>query len=57
VDADTIAEPRPCTRCTQPCLLSVVGRCATCMADMYFHHTDEYRVWKVEVAAYGTKSS
>ena len=56
-DTDTIAEPRPCTRCTQPCLLSVVGRCADCVADMFFHHAEDYQAFKAEVrATYGTRS-
>lgn len=57
LDADTNAELRPCTRCSEPCLLSVVGRCATCIADLYFNHPDDYRDWKAEVrAVYGAKS-
>ncbi|GAA2542254.1 hypothetical protein GCM10010210_11070 [Pseudonocardia hydrocarbonoxydans] len=54
---DSIAQPRPCVRCSKPCLLWVVGRCADCMADMYFNHPEDYRAFKDDVREeFGTKA-
>ncbi|WP_219415509.1 hypothetical protein [Pseudonocardia nigra] len=48
---DAIAQTHTCTRCAQESLLSVVGRCATCIADMGLRHPDEYQVWKADLNA------
>jgi hypothetical protein len=54
---DAIAQLRPCVRCSKSCLLWVVGRCADCIADMWFRAPDEYRRWKADVAEeFGRKS-
>ena len=49
LDADAIATPHTCVRCSCSCLLAVAGRCADCIADMGLRHSDEYQVWKTEV--------
>jgi hypothetical protein len=51
-----IADKRPCVRCSRLALLSVVGRCPDCVAEMGLRHPDEYEQWKAEVQAeYGRK--
>ena len=52
VDDQAIAEPRTCVRCTRTSLLSVVGRCADCIAQLGLgDETTEYEAWKSEVQA------
>ncbi|GAA1241110.1 hypothetical protein GCM10009609_00850 [Pseudonocardia aurantiaca] len=53
---DPIAGPHACTRCSAESLLSVVGFCAACVADMGLRHPDEYQAFKTDVAkTYGRK--
>jgi hypothetical protein len=53
---DPIAAPHACIRCSGESLLSVVGYCAECVADMGLRHPDEYQTFKVDVATtYGRK--
>jgi hypothetical protein len=57
IDADDpIAAPHVCIRCSTQSLLSVVGYCAECVADMGLRNPDEYQVFKADVAStYGRK--
>jgi hypothetical protein len=57
IDEDnSIAAPHVCTRCSAQSLLSVVGYCAECVADMGLRHPDEYEAFKADVArTYGRK--
>jgi hypothetical protein len=53
---DRIAAPHACIRCSNESLLSVVGYCAECVADMGLRHPDQYEVFKADVAStYGAK--
>jgi hypothetical protein len=53
---DRTAAPHSCTRCSSQSLLSVVGFCAECVADMGLRHPDEYQAFKADVAkTYGRK--
>ncbi|OLT21594.1 hypothetical protein BJF78_08280 [Pseudonocardia sp. CNS-139] len=55
-DLDALAAPHPCSRCGEPAMLSVVGFCAACVADMGLRHPDEYASFKSAVSAtYGRK--
>jgi hypothetical protein len=50
------AAPHVCTRCSAESLLSVVGYCAQCVADIGLRHPDEYETFKADVArTYGAK--
>lgn len=48
---DAIAEPVPCVRCSSGALLTIVGRCANCIADMGLNHPAEREAWRAEVTA------
>lgn len=53
---DRIAAPHSCIRCSTQSLLSVVGYCAECVADMGLRHPDEYQAFKADVTkTYGRK--
>jgi hypothetical protein len=53
---DELAQPHICTRCAQPVLLALVGRCAECIGELGLRHPQEYQVFKADVnAAYGRK--
>ena len=53
---DPVAGPHACIRCSAESLLSVVGYCAACVADMGLQYPDEYQVFKADVAkTYGRK--
>ncbi|MEJ8282073.1 hypothetical protein [Pseudonocardia spirodelae] len=46
---DAVAEPVPCTRCSNTALLTIVGRCADCISDMGRNHPEEREAWKREL--------
>jgi hypothetical protein len=47
---ETIAQPRPCTRCSRDALLNVHGCCPDCIGDMGLHHPDQHGTWRTELA-------
>lgn len=51
VDPTAPALLRPCARCGRTALLRLVGRCADCIADLTFHHPDDYATFRAEVKA------
>ena len=48
---DSLAEPVPCSRCSNSALLTIVGRCADCISDMGRNHPEEREAWRREVTA------
>ncbi|WP_156819455.1 hypothetical protein [Pseudonocardia sp. HH130630-07] len=50
-EPDVIAEPVPCSRCSNGAMLTIVGRCADCISDMGRHHPEEREAWKQELTA------
>lgn len=46
---DALAEPVPCSRCSNAALVMIVGRCADCISDMGRNYPDEREAWKQEL--------
>ncbi|MGE3289348.1 MAG: hypothetical protein AB7J32_25070 [Pseudonocardia sp.] len=51
IDPAAPAVLRPCSRCGRTAMLRLVGRCADCIADLTFHHPEEYAEFRAEVKA------
>lgn len=55
---DQPAQLHECSRCARPALLRIVGRCADCIAELYFRHPEEYATFRRDVEAeYGARKS